>query len=85
MSGQDVSEALKTVLERWGLPTLAVIALAYFIRTDLLKPLVEEHTVFLRTVSESQKEIAKAMTEQTRVLYAMQAHMQKEHASAATE
>lgn len=74
MSGQDVSEALKTILERWGLPTLACIALGYFLRNDLLKPLVAEHTVFLRTVAESQREIAKAMSEQTRVLYAIQEH-----------
>lgn len=75
MSGSDVSDALKTVLERWGLPTLAVIALGYFLRNDLLKPLVAEHTVFLRTVAESQQEIAKAMNEQARLLYTIQSQM----------
>lgn len=66
-------------MERWGLPTLACIALGYFLRNDLLKPLVAEHTVFLRTVAESQRDIAEAMTEQTRVLYALQDHIQSQH------
>lgn len=79
MSGSDVSDALKTILERWGLPTLACIALGYFLRNDLLKPLVAEHTTFLRTVADSQQEIAKAMGEQTRLLYTMQSHIESQH------
>lgn len=85
MSGQDVSDALKTILERWGLPTLACIALGYFLRNDLLKPLVAEHTVFLRTVAESQRDIAEAMKEQTKLLYSMQDHLNRQHTAEAHE
>lgn len=85
MSGSDVSDALKTILERWGLPTLACIALGYFLRTDLLKPLVAEHTVFLRAVSESQRDIAEAMKEQTKLLYSMQDHLERQIKAAKPE
>lgn len=71
MSGADVSETLKTVLERWGFPTLCAIAFAWVLRTDVLLPLVQQHSAFLQTIAESQKEIAEAVQEQTRLLYAI--------------
>lgn len=72
MSGTDVSETLKTVLERWGFPTLVAIAAGVVLRNDVLLPLVEQHSAFLKTVAESQKEIAEAVQEQTKLLYALQ-------------
>jgi len=67
-----MNDLLKTVLERYGLPTLLCVAGGYFLRTDVLLPLVEQHSAFLRTISESQKDIASAIEEQTRLLYALQ-------------
>lgn len=72
MSGVEVSEAMKTVLDRWGFPTLVALAAGYVLRHDVLIPLVEQHSIFLQTISESQKEIAEAVNEQTRLLYALQ-------------
>ena len=72
MSGTDVSDTLKTILERWGFPTLVAIAAGVVLRNDVLLPLVEQHSAFLRTVAESQKEIAEAVQEQTKLLYALQ-------------
>jgi hypothetical protein len=72
MSGSEVSEAMKTVLDRWGFPTLVALAAGYVLRHDVLIPLVEQHSIFLQTISESQKEIAEAVNEQTRLLYALQ-------------
>lgn len=72
MSGGEVSETLKTVIERWGFPTLVALASGYVLRQDVLLPLVEQHSVFLQTIAESQKEIAEAVHEQTRLLYALQ-------------
>jgi hypothetical protein len=37
-----------------------------------LLPLVEEHRAFVKSLSETQREISKAVSEQTRLLYAMQ-------------
>lgn len=72
MSGTDVSDTLKTILERWGFPTLVAISAGLVLRNDVLLPLVEQHSAFLRTVAESQKEIAEAVQEQTKLLYALQ-------------
>lgn len=67
-----MSETLKTVLERWGFPTLCAIAFGFVLRQDILLPLVEQHSAFLRAIGESQKEIAAAIKEQTQLLYALQ-------------
>lgn len=69
MTREDVVNTIGHAIERWGFPTLAAIALGYFIRADLLKPLVAEHTAFLRSVSQTQHEIAEAMKDQTKLLY----------------
>ena len=68
----EAKETMFGILERWGLPTLAAIALAWFIRSDLLLPLLEEHRLTLKEVRETQREIAGAITEQTKLLYALQ-------------
>jgi len=65
-------DTLFSVVERWGFPTLVALALGYFLRADVLLPLVEEHRTFVRNLGETQREISKAITEQTRLLYALQ-------------
>lgn len=60
------------IMEKWGFPTLAALGLAYFIRADLIQPLLEEHRLTLKEVRETQREIADTMSEQTRLLYAIQ-------------
>ena len=66
-------DTLFSVIERWGFPTLVALALGWFLRQDVLLPLVEEHRTFVRNLSETQREISQAITEQTRLLYALQA------------
>ena len=61
-----------SVMEKWGFPTLAALALAWFIRADLIQPLLEEHRLTLKEVRETQREIAEAVTEQTKLLYDLQ-------------
>jgi hypothetical protein len=79
MRGQEMSETLKTVLERWGFPTAVAICCLYVIRVDILLPLVEEHRIFVKNLGETQKEIAEAINEQTRLLYALQAKAGDKH------
>jgi len=67
-----MSEAFKYVAERWGLPALVAAAAMWTLRNDVLLPLVEQHSAFLKTISESQSEIAGAIEEQTRLLYKLQ-------------
>lgn len=73
MSVGEISDTLRMVLERWGFPVLVALALGWSLRHDLLLPLVEQHSVFIREISETQREIANAVNEQTRLLYALQA------------
>lgn len=68
----ETKETLFGILERWGFPTLVALALAFFIRQDLLLPLLEEHRLTLKEVRETQRELANAITEQTKLLYALQ-------------
>ena len=65
-------ETLYGIMERWGFPTLVAIAAGWMLRNDVLIPLTEEHRQLVRTVSETQRDIAKSVEEQTRLLYALQ-------------
>jgi hypothetical protein len=65
-------ETMFDLLSKYGFPSLVAVFLAWFIRTDLLVPLLDEHRTTVKELRETQREIAKAITEQTRLLYAMQ-------------
>jgi len=65
-------DTLYSIIERWGFPTLVAIACGWVLRQDVLLPLVEEHRSFVQSLSETQREISKAVSEQTRLLYALQ-------------
>jgi hypothetical protein len=68
----ETKETLFSIMERWGFPTLVALALAFFIRQDLLLPLLEEHRLTLKEVRETQREIADAIGDQTRLLLSIQ-------------
>ena len=68
----ETTDTLMGIMERWGFPTLVAVGLAFFIRQDLLMPLLEEHRLTLKEVRETQREIADAVNEQTRLLIAIQ-------------
>jgi len=60
------------IMERWGFPVLVAIAAGWILRNDVLLPLVEEHRQFVKELSATQREIGRAISEQTRLLYALQ-------------
>jgi len=68
----ETKDTLMSIMERWGFPTLVAVGLAFFIRQDLLIPLLDEHRLTLKEVRETQREIADAVNEQTRLLIAIQ-------------
>jgi hypothetical protein len=68
----ETKDSILGIMERWGFPTLVALGLAYFIRQDLLIPLLDEHRLTLKEVRETQREIADAVNEQTRLLVAIQ-------------
>ena len=69
---EAAKDTLYGIIERWGFPTLVALAAGYVLRQDVLLPLVEQHSAFLSTVADSHKEIASAVQEQTKLLYALQ-------------
>lgn len=68
----ETKDTLIGIMERWGFPTLVALGLAFFIRQDLLMPLLEEHRLTLKEVRETQREIADAVSDQTRLLLSIQ-------------
>lgn len=74
MTREEVASSLHSIMERWGFPVLVAIAIGYVMRQDVLLPLVEAHRQFLTQLGETQREIATAVQEQTRLLYALQPH-----------
>lgn len=74
MTKEEVTGTIGSIMERWGFPVLVALACGWVLRADVLLPLVEEHRTFVRSLGETQKEISEAITEQTKLLYAMQMH-----------
>ena len=72
MSGQQVTETAKLIIERYGLPSLVAAGALFVLRQDVVLPLVDAHKNFLTTIAQSQREIADAVKEQTKLLYALQ-------------
>ena len=70
-------ETMFEILNKWGFPTLVALAAGWVLRNDVLLPLVEEHRSFVRQLGDTQREISKAITEQTKLLYAMQPQERK--------
>jgi hypothetical protein len=71
-------DAVFSVMERWGFPVLVALASGWVLRNDVLLPLVEEHRSFVKSLSETQRELSRAVGEQTRLLYALQPKMTQE-------
>lgn len=65
-------ETMYGIIERWGFPTLVALAFGWVLRQDVLLPLVQEHRTFVQQLGETQREISRAVTEQTKLLYALQ-------------
>jgi hypothetical protein len=70
-------DTLYTALRDYGFSVVVALAAGWVLRNDVLIPLVEEHRTFVRSLSETQSEISKAVTEQTKLLYEMK-HMREQ-------
>lgn len=65
-------ETMLGILREYGFVTLLSCALLYVGRQDIILPMVEAHRGFLKDIAETQREISKAVAEQTKLLYALQ-------------
>jgi hypothetical protein len=68
----DVKDTLLGALRDHGFAAVVAMACLFVGRQDVLLPLVKAHTQFLEQLSKTQNEIAQAVQEQTRLLYALQ-------------
>ena len=57
-----------SLLERYGFGLALAAAVLWFVRVDIVVPMVAAHQAFLKEVSEAQRDIAAAMREQTMIL-----------------
>lgn len=60
------------ILKEYGFVTCLACALLWIGRQDVIVPMVEAHRTFLKDIAETQREISRAVSEQTRLLYALQ-------------
>lgn len=58
------------MLERYGFGIVLASAVLWFVRTDLVIPMVDAHKSFLKEMATTQHDISRAINEQTRLLYA---------------
>ncbi len=72
MSSVEVYETALRMLERYGFGLVLASLVLWFVRVDIVLPMVEAHQAFLREMSLTQRDIAEAVHEQTRLLYALQ-------------
>lgn len=70
-------ETLYSLLRDYGFATLVACALLYVGRQDIILPMVAAHQTFLKDIAETQREISRAVAEQTRLLYALQPKVAK--------
>jgi hypothetical protein len=64
-------DTVLSVLREYGFSVVVALAALWILRNDVLLPLVEEHRTFVRSLSETQREISQAVSEQTKLLYEM--------------
>lgn len=68
------TDTMVSLLRDYGFSVVVACACLYVGRQDIIVPMVAAHTAFLKDVAETQHEISKAVSEQTKLLYAMQRH-----------
>jgi hypothetical protein len=72
VSSVEVYETALRMVERYGFGLVLASLVLWFVRVDIVLPMVEAHQAFLREMSLTQRDIAEAVHEQTRLLYALQ-------------
>jgi len=72
MTSEQVQSTFIGILRDHGFSAVVALACLYVGRQDVLLPLVKAHTQFLEKLAQTQIEIAGAVQEQTRLLYALQ-------------
>lgn len=77
VSSVEVYETALRMLERYGFGLVLASLVLWFVRVDIVIPMVEAHSQFLKEMAVTQRDIAQAVHEQTRLLYALQGGKEK--------
>jgi hypothetical protein len=72
MSSVEFYDGILRIVEKYGVAIVLSTALMWILRNDILLPLVEEHRLFVRELGQTQKDIGKAISEQTLILSRLQ-------------
>lgn len=81
----QAKETFLGIMRDYGFATVLACALLYVGRQDIILPMVDAHRTFLKDIAETQREISRAIGEQTRLLYAMQGNHETRHAPVSIE
>lgn len=84
MSSVEVYETALRMLERYGFGLILATAVLWFVRIDLVVPMVDAHRSFLSEMAETQRGIARSIAEQTRLLYVLMDERRSELTKAST-
>lgn len=68
MSTEIMYERFMRAMERYGWPLILSSAVLFFLRTDVILPMVKSHTQFLAELTLSNREIARTQTEISRLV-----------------
>lgn len=72
MSSADMYETALRMFERYGFGLALSTCVLWFVRVDIVIPMVDAHSSFLKEMAQTQRDIAEAVHEQTKLLYALQ-------------
>jgi hypothetical protein len=72
MSSVEFYDGILRIVEKYGVAIVLSTALMWILRNDILLPLVDEHRLFVRELGQTQKDIGRAIAEQTVILARLQ-------------
>lgn len=67
-------DTMASILREYGFATAVACACLWVGRQDIICPMVSAHREFLHELAATQRDISKALADQTKLLYAMQRH-----------
>ena len=78
----NLYDAAFKMAEKYGFGLLLSTAILWFVRTDIVLPMVQAHQEFLREIAKTQQDISRAMGEQTKIMYVLEQRLQKHYGEA---
>jgi hypothetical protein len=84
MSSIEVYETALRMVERYGFGLVLASLVLWFVRVDIVIPMVEAHSQFLKEMALTQRDIATAVHDQTKLLYALRDSQERSYTTSTT-